>query len=434
MTLRPFAALFALTALFACSALHAARLDRIVAVVDNQIILESELNEMAAFTYQSMGKAVPETSPEFDQFRKTILDKMVEDKLLLKEAEAESVTVSRDEILRQRDLQIDQYVQKLGSREALEQELKKNYGLTLNKLKKNLEDQLNEQMMKMRLTEILRQKNVPTREEVAKFYTDYRDSLPTEKSSIHVAHIMIEIAPSPDIVAQAEKRIKAVEEELLAGKPFESLAKQYSEDPASAAQGGDLGFFQKGLLDVSFEKAAFALGIGEVSKIVRSTYGFHLIKLEERRENEIRVRHILILVRPGAADTLRVTRELDSLRTALATDSAFSKAASVLSQDKLTKSKGGDLGWVGADNLNEDYKKAIADLKTGENSAPVLIRGALHLFRVLDRKEQRALTLDQDYETVRSFAENYKLKKQLQVLTDRLRKKVYVENRLDQKP
>ena len=409
----------------------ATRLDRIVGIVDNQIILESELNETAIFTYQSMGKAVPFGSPELEQFKKTILGKMIEDKLLLKEAEAESVTVSRDEVVRQRDAQIDQYVQKMGSREALEEELKKNYGLTLNKLKKNLEDQISEQMMKMRLTEMLRQKNIPTRDEVEKFYTEYRDSLPKEKSSIHLAHIMKEVAPSPAIVEQAQKRIKAIEDELFAGKSFESLAQRYSEDPASAKQDGDLGFFQKGLLDVAFEKAAFSLGVGEVSHIVRSSYGFHLIKLEERRDNEIRVRHILILVRPDAGDTLRVSKQLDSIRLAAASDSSFAKAAAGVSDDKLTKLKGGDLGWLSGEALSEDYKKAIVDLKAGENSAPVLITGAYHVFRVLSRLDERPLTLDQDYETIRNYAENYKLKKQLQIITDRLRKKVFVENRFD---
>lgn len=407
-------------------------LDRIVAVVDDQIVLESELNETAAFTYQSLGKAVPSSgSPEFEAFRRNVLDRLIEDKLLLKQAEADSITVSHDEVLRQRDAQIDQYIQKLGSKEALEEELRKSYGLSLAKLKKNLEDQINEQMLKMRVTEAMRLKNIPTRDEVEKFYQDYRDSLPKEKSSIHLAHIMKEIQPSAAIVGLAEKRIRAVEEELFAGKPFDVLAKKYSEDPASAEQGGDLGFFQKGLLDVSFEKAAFALGVGEVSRIVRSSYGFHLIKMEERKDNQIRVRHILILVRPSSADTLAARQMLDSLRKTELSDSAFIKAAQQFSDDKLTRQKGGDLGWVSGENLNEDYKKAIAELKAGDNSEPVLIRGAFHLFRVLAQVDERPLSLEQDYETLRTFCENYKLKKELQALTDRLRKKVFVENRLD---
>ncbi len=427
----PIKSLLAILIFSTLISLSATSLDRIVAVVDNQIILESELNEMTIFTYQSMGKAVPFDSPEYNEFKKTILEKMIEDKLLLKQAEAESITVSRDEILRQRDAQIDQYIQKIGSREALDEELKKNYGMNLNKLKKNLEDQIGEQMMKMRLTETLRQKNIPTREEVEKFFKEYSDSLPKEKSSIHLAHIMKDITPSPKIVEKAFGRIKAVEDELLAGKSFDSLAVKYSEDPASAKQGGDLGFFQKGLLDVAFEKAAFALNVDEVSKIVRSSYGYHLIKLVERKDNQIRVRHILILVRPDANDTLKVMKALDSIRLSKTTDSAFSQAAATISDDKLTKLKGGDLGWVGSENLNEDYSKAIAGLKPGENSAPILIRGSFHVFRVLAHFDERSLSLEQDYETIRTFTENFKLKKELQSLTDRIRKKIFVENRIE---
>src|SRR3989339_214759 len=209
-------------------------LDRIVGIVDEEIILESELNELTYFTYQSMGKAVPLGTPEFNAARREILKGMVDDKLLLKEAEAESITVSQDEVVRQRESQIDGYVQKLGSRDALEEELKKSYGMTLSKLKRNLDDQIREQMMKMRLAEGLRQKHPPTREEIEQFYAQNRDSLPTEKSSLRLSHIEMRIQPSPEVESKARARIAAIEKELCSGRPFDVLARDMSDDPASA--------------------------------------------------------------------------------------------------------------------------------------------------------------------------------------------------------
>jgi peptidyl-prolyl cis-trans isomerase SurA len=417
--------------LFLALSVFAVPLDRIVAVIDDDIVLESELNELTYYTYQSMGKAVPLGSPEFNASRKEVLRSMIDDKLLLKEAEVESVTVSMDEVVRQREAQIDGYIQKLGSREALEEELKKSYGMTLAKMKKNLDDQIREQMMKMRLADAIRQKRTPTRDEIEQFYRLYRDSLPTEKSSLRLSHIQRIVQPSAEVAAKARIRIEAIEKELQAGKSFDELARAVSDDPASAKNGGDLGFFGKGLLDPAFEKAAFSLNPGELSKIVRSTYGFHIIKLEERHDKEIRARHILVLVRPGTDDTLRVKATLDSLRLACVTDSAFAKGAKTFSDDKLTADKGGDLGWIAEATLTGDYKKAIGDLKTGQNSEPVLIGDAFHLFRLLDRKAERTLSLDTDYDAIKSMASSQQLKKELATLADRMRKRVYVENRLD---
>ncbi|MFH0920068.1 MAG: peptidylprolyl isomerase [Fibrobacterota bacterium] len=422
---------FFLPILAVCAFLFAVPLDRIVAVIDDNIILESELNELTFFSYQNSGKAVPVGSPEFNAARLEVLRSMIDDKLLLKEAEAESIAVSMEEVVRQREAQIDGYVQKLGSRDALEAELKKSYGMTLSKLKKNLDDQIREQMLKMRLAEALRQKRPPTRDEIEQFYTQYRDSLPTEKSSLRVSHIERRIQPSPEVEAAAKARIEAIEKEILSGKPFDALARDVSDDPASAKNGGDLGFFGKGLLDPAFEKAAFALNPGETSRIIRSVFGYHIIRLEERRDKDIRARHILVLVRPGRDDTLRTARLLDSLGKACVTDTAFAGAAARGSDDKLTRDKGGDLGWVGEANLNGDYKKAISEIAVGHNSAPVLIGDALHVFRVIERRAERTLTLESDYDAIKSMAVNQRLKKELSGLADRMRKRCYVENRLE---
>jgi peptidyl-prolyl cis-trans isomerase SurA len=363
--------------------------------------------------------------------KRQVLESMIEDKLLLKEAEEESIQVSHDEIVQQRDQTINMYIQQMGSREALEKELVEKYGTTLVKLKKTLYDQVREQFLKVRLTEMLKRKYAITKKEVEKFYLDYRDSLPKEKSSIHLAHIMKKIEPAEEIISQSKKRIEAIEEELLSGKSFETLAKEYSDDPVSAKNGGDLGFFQKGFLDKAFEKVAFALNIGETSKITRSRYGFHIIRLEERRgEKEIRVRHILVLVRPNTGDSLHTRDMLDSIRTLITADTQFVQCAKTISDDKLTKHKGGDLGWVSRENLSPAYKDAIAELSVGETSGPVLIGNAFHIFRILGQKDDRRLTLENDFEILREFASTYKLKGEIKNICNRIRKRVYIENRM----
>ncbi|OGS33801.1 MAG: hypothetical protein A2293_12075 [Elusimicrobia bacterium RIFOXYB2_FULL_49_7] len=405
-------------------------LDRIAAVIDDDIILESELNELARFSFQNNGKAVP-TGVEFDEVRRQLLESMIEDKLLLKQAEAESIKVSREEVNALRDNKIESFVSQVGSLDNLEKVLMQNYGLTVAKLKKNLEKQINEELMKMRLVESLKQKRSPTRKEVERFFADYRDSLPNEKSSIRLSHIMKRIAAAPAIVEKARKRIESAEAKLQAGVSFEKLAEAETDDAASAKNGGDLGFFTKGFLDKNFEKTAFSLNVGEISPVVRSRYGYHLIKLEERRgEKEIRVRHILTLILPDKADTLRAVAFLDSLAAFCGSDSAFAKQAVACSDDKLTAHKGGDLGWLSEEGLEASYQGAIKGLNVGENSRPVIIDDAVHLFRVCDRRSQRSLDLDNDFETIRDFASNYLVKQDIKSLCGRMRQKLHVENRL----
>ncbi|MBL8024921.1 MAG: peptidylprolyl isomerase [Fibrobacteres bacterium] len=404
-------------------------LDRIIAVVDDQIVLESELNEMTYFTFQSMGKAVPVNSDEFDVMRSRVLNSLIEDKLIVKEAEAESISVSPDEIKKQRDGQIDSYIQKMGSKEALEAELKKSYGLTLPKLKKQLEEQIREQSLKMQLAQKIRMKINISREDVTAFLAANKDSLPKEKESIMLAHIQKEIMPADAIVKAAEVKIRLIEEEAAKGAAFPDLAKKYSEDP-SASLGGDLGFFEKGFLDPAFERAAFALNVGDVSSPVRSSYGYHLIKLEERKDNSIRVRHILLLVRPSSEDTLRAQKLCDSIAANAVTDSAFKKAASIFSDDKLTRDKGGVLGWLPADKLGKEYKDAVSDLKQSENSRPVLLGNSYHIFRMIERMEERPLTLADDYETLKNLALNSRMRDELSQRAERIKKRIHVENRL----
>ncbi len=404
-------------------------IDRIIAVIDDQIILESELNEMVYFTFQSIGKAVPVGSMEFIAMREKVLGSMIEDKLLLKEAEAESIFVSKEEINRQRDGQIDAYVRQIGSMAALEEELKRSYGLTLIRFRKQLEDQIREQGMKMQLAQKIRQKLVVTKEDVAAFLRMHGDSLPKEKGSLLLAHVQKNIVASQSIIKVAHDKIKKAEGLILDGRPFADVAKEYSDDP-SAAKGGDIGFFEKGFLDPAFEKAAFSLNVGEVSSIVRSSYGFHIIKLEERKDNSVRARHILAFVLPSAGDTLLASQICDSVGKFAVTDSLFRAAASLLTDDRLTKEKGGVLGWLAIDKLDGEYKTAISSLGKGENSPPVIIGNSYHVFRLIDKVDERTLTLEDDYEIIRSFAINDRLREELANRAERIRKKVFVENRL----
>ncbi|MFH1760579.1 MAG: peptidylprolyl isomerase [bacterium] len=420
---------------FYCKSANSELLDRIIAVVGEEPILFSELNEMVFFTLQQSGRNLSSITPEeLNNFRKLILKNMIQEKILAAQAEAESLTVKKEEIIKQRDAHVNKLLENYGSPEELDIELNKIYGVGLQKLKQRLYKQYADEFLKMQLKQKLVREIKLTKSEIEDFYSRFKDSLPMEPNSINVGHIMVKVKPSDVLEKLALEKIKVIQNELSLGKSFDSVAAIYSDDPGTRDKGGDLGFFIRGEMDPTFEQAAFELNVNQTSKPVRSQFGFHIIKLTERRQREIRAKHILVMVRPGQNEIETAINLLDSIRSLSSNDSLFSLYAAQFSHDKLSKIKGGELGWLPENELDISYSAIIKTLEVGEISKPEYIKStnAVHIFRLKDRKESRKYTLAQDWEKINQFATNYKLSNEIEKLVKEWQNKIYVENRLDQ--
>ena len=306
--------------------------DEIIAKVDNYIVLKSDL-EKRYLDALSQGIA---QSPDL---KCQILLSMVNEKLMVAKAEIDSVIVEADEVDNNLNRRI-QYI--LGQYNGSEDMVFQYYGKTIEDIRVELREQIREQLTVQRMQQHLTQDIYVTPSEVRRFYRKIpNDSLPFYDMEVEIAQIT-KVAEA-GMAQEDEIRQKLIDLRIRAvnGEDFAALAREHSEGP-SGPNGGDLGMVTRGSMVAEFERGALGLRPGEISMPVKSAFGFHLIKLEERRGNEYRARHILMVPKPSQEDIDNTIHFMDSIRTDIVNDSIqFETAARAHSDDDLTKGSGG---------------------------------------------------------------------------------------------
>jgi peptidyl-prolyl cis-trans isomerase SurA len=403
-------------------------LDYVVAVVGKDIILNSELKLQIEFYLTQTGQKIS-SQQELDQLKKNLLEQMINDRLLLIQAQ-------KDTLLKVNDKEIDQALEnqlskiksQFPSEEAFQNELKAE-GLTEAELRRTYRGQIQDQLLRDRLiSSRLSRVNISSRE-VKQFYEQYKDSLPEQPESAKLSQIFFEIEPSQETVDSLKSLTRMILEKARAGEDFSELAKKYSEDP-SAKEGGDLGFLKRGEILPEFEVKAFSLNPGEISDVVQTPLGFHIIKLDEKKDEQIHVHHILIKIQPSPADSARVLNLADSLYQKLKNGGDFIQMVKDYSQDEDSKKKGGELDWLPLAQLPPELKDKISQTEIGQIVSPVTAEDGVYILKVLDKKKQRKLSLEEDYDTIKDFAKRKKASDELMKWIDTLKEKTYVEVRI----
>ncbi|MCS6990579.1 MAG: peptidylprolyl isomerase [Chitinophagales bacterium] len=395
--------------------------DKVVAIVNDRIILWSDVEQ----AYLQL--AEHPAGSDIDELRCRLLDQMMIEKLLVRQAEIDSIIISDDQVEQELDQRIRYFSAMVGSQEKLEA----YYGKSILELKEEFRDQIRERQMadRMRSTIVEGIKVTPS-EVAAYFYGLPADSLPYFNTEVEVMQLVI--YPKVNDLVKSYARSRA--EELLArvkkGEDFAALARTYSKDPASAEQGGDLGFVSRGELDPSVEAAAFALkNPFEVSNVVESRYGFHIIQLLERRGGRIRIRHILIKPEITTYDIARASRLVDSIYGLLRHGVySFERAVGLFSEDEQSRSNGGLLinpttqsSWFELTDLaamDPALVPALDTLQQGQFTTPMLFRNRQGEsgFRILylkSRKPPHQANLRDDFERIQHMALAHK---QMQVV------------------
>jgi len=410
-------------------------LDGIVAQVDNQIILLSEIEELRqVMAVQNPGfRQMPA-----DEQRREMLNRLIEEKIVLAKAKQDTTIKVYDKDLQPRvDETYQQYVKQSGGEKALEMALKQTTGLSVPQFKARLLDQMREQAYRQRLQMKFVGNHDPSNQQVHEFYDHYKDSLPTQRDGIKLAHIQLRIKAGRVLDSTARAKAMDIIARLDKGARFDSLAKEFSDDP-SGKGGGDIGYTRKGSLDPDYERAAFRLDAGDYTEEpVQSRYGWHIIKATGRKDNEIRTSHILIRVIPSAEDTVRGKARADSLRAYLLADTSleaasvrFAKTARALSDDRQTRALGGTLGWFQKDQIDEDYRDAVDTLPEGGITEPLLIGDSWNLFRVEHKVDERKLSLEEDWSQIAQVAKNWQMGQKLNSFVDKWREDILVDDRL----
>jgi peptidyl-prolyl cis-trans isomerase SurA len=310
-------------------------LDKIVAKVDNNIVLESEVQQ----TYiEAIGQAQQGmTAPT----RCEVFESLLINKLMVAKAEIDSVLVTDAEVMLQVDNRFNAVMQQFGGDEAT---LVQVYGKTSEQLKSEIEDVIREQLIVSKMRGKITEGVTVSPAEVRAFFNSIpSDSLPLFTSEATVGQIVKKPEVNPKVREEILAQLRQFKQDILDGKAdFADLAKRYSEDPGSGSLGGDLGFFRRGELAPEYEATSLGLRQGEISDPVETQFGFHMIQLLEIKGTTYNTRHILRIPKASEEDILAAERYLDSLKRLINSGKIdFAKAAKEYSQDRATSDNGG---------------------------------------------------------------------------------------------
>lgn len=309
--------------------------DKIIAKVDNNIILESDLQKayLDAVARSQQGFEAPS--------RCEVLESLLINKMMVAKADIDSVIVSDAEVILQTDQQFSMTMQQFGGDEET---LVEAYGKTAEQLKSEMHDAIKEQLIIRKMQGVISAGLSVSPADVREFF----EKIPTDSLPFFSAEVTVgQIVKKPDVSEEQKEEVRnllaSIKKRILDGtSDFATMARQYSEDPGSAASGGDLGFFNRGELAPEYEATALGLKQGEISDPVESMFGFHMIQLLEIKGNSFNTRHILITPQPSEQDIVEAEKFLDSIRTLIVRDSIpFSNAAKNFSDDRETSDNGG---------------------------------------------------------------------------------------------
>jgi peptidyl-prolyl cis-trans isomerase SurA len=406
------------------------KIDGIIAKVDNYILLKSEF-DVAYLQSLAMGMQTSE------DLKCKVFENLLISKLMLAKAEIDSVLVEDRLVEDQLNRRMEFFINQIGSEKKLEE----FYNKSIDQLKNDLRRQVKEQMIVQKMEEKILAKVKVTPKEVKNFFESLnQDSLPLFSAEVEVAQLVKKAGVSKAQKELAKQKLEQIRQRIMNGEDFASLAKQFSEDYASARAGGELGFFNRGELVPEYEAAAFKLKPGEISSVIESPFGFHLIQLIERRGNQYNTRHILIKAGSSEID-LESTREfLDSLRNEILKESiSFTKAAKLFSDDKLTKNNGGffvdeETGStrVPVDKIDPGIFFIIDTMKVGTISRPLPYRmedgsQAMRLIWYKSRIPPHYANLKDDYQKIAKAAVESKKEEELEKWFKKAKNEVFME-------
>ena len=384
--------------------------DKIIGVVGAEVILLSDVEEQFALMAAQSGPQDPEV-------RCAVLDNLLAQKLLLNQAKLDSIVITEEEVETQLETRIDRILAYMnGDINQFEQ----YYGQSINEVKEQFREDLRGQILVERMQGQINSSVTVTPMEVKQFFAQIpKDSLPYFSSEVEIGEIVIKPEVNSEERNKSLTKLQDLRNQIvMEGANFEELAKKYSDDPGSGRVGGDLGWQKRGTFVPEFEAAAFNLKPTEISEVIESEFGFHLIQQIERRGNAVHARHILIKPRITEADNQKAVAKLDSVRQLILNDSiSFSAAVKKFSSEK-TQSYNNDGRIVNpqtgntyfeTSQLEPDIYFTIDTMDVGSISAPYLTQvpgtdATYSIIQLQSRTSPHVASLKQDYNKIQTAA------------------------------
>jgi len=360
-------------------------LDRIAAVVNNEVITQNDLNERYATIVRQLQKQGTKLPPQ-EELRKQILERMVNDLVQIQEAKETGIKVD--------DATLDKTLQRIADDNNVSmtefRRLLEADGVKYSKFREEIRGEL--VMQRLREREVEGNVNVTEAEVDTQMALESKEA--TSDQEYRLAHILL-LLPEQATAAQIEaKRKRALQAlgELRKGADFAQISAQFSDAP-DALQGGNLGWRPVGRLPAIFTEALTTLKPGEITDILKSANGFHIVKLLDKRGRDsapsitqTHARHILIRTKDGVTDEDAKSR-LARLRERIIGGADFAELAKVHSDDP-SNAKGGDLGWISPGDTVQEFERVMNSLRDNELSNPFQSQFGWHLLQVMERKTE----------------------------------------------
>lgn len=406
--------------------------DKVVATVGSNIILQSEIEREYA-QYLAQGNPPDET------IRCYLLQQQLTQKLLAQQAIIDSIDVSESEV----DDQINNRLRYMSAQAGGQERLESFLNRSLLQYKEEMRPSVYEQMKANRMQQKIVAGIDVTPLEVKRYFESLnQDSLPYFGTEVEVGELVVFPKPNREEKEPFRKRAEELRKQIIDGGDFGTIARLYSQDPGSAPFGGDLGFQTRDGFVKEFSAVAFRMRPGEISHVFESEFGFHIVQVLERRGEEVRARHILVQIKPAAASLERAKNHIDSIYNSVKDGKIdFFTAATAYSDNKETKFNGGMLidvenqssrtTVIPVERLDANIFSAIDTLKPGGYSRPAQFTDRTgkvgYRFTYLkSRTEPHKATLERDYAKIREAALEDKINRKLSEWFEGRRKTTYI--------
>ena len=386
-------------------------IDEVVANVGDNVVLMSDI-ESQYVNYRMQGNI-----DNAAEIRCQILDNLLFQKLLLTQAQLDSVVITDARVQSELDRRLRYYISQFGSKEKFEE----FYNKSIVEIKEEFREIIRDQLMSEEVQQKITMNVKITPSEVKTFYRKIpTDSLPLINMEYQIGQIVRKPEISQKELDLAREKIKTIRDRVLSGENFETLAVLYSEDPGSAKDGGFIGTVGRGDTYPEFESAAFNLKNGEMSEIIKSEAGYHIIQMIQRKGDYIDVRHVLIRPKVDPYDLQDAYQFLDSIANLVKSDTTSFEDAVRLHSDDPNKVNGGMLinpmtgsTWFGADELDPQVFFIIDKMEVGEISGAVKMttEEGTDAFRILylkSRTTPHRANLKDDYNKIQQWAQQEK--------------------------
>lgn len=417
--------IFLWAALFSLNVGAQQLIDGVAAIVGEKAVLFSEVDQVTQL-FAMQAKLPTYSSPEvIQQLRARALDELLNQQVLLEYARQETIEVEDRSI----QMQLDQSLQNIEMQYGSLRKAAEAFGVDHYKIKSYYEDQIRTNLLVEQVKMELFSGIKVSRREVEDFYEVWQDSFPSKNAQVDFSIVSMDVELGGDKMDKLRTRLQTLKTDIELGRiTFEEAAKEYSKDPGSAANGGSLGLVGRGVFVKPFEEAAFALKVGDLSDIVETQFGLHLLRLDDRTAEQVNISHILLMAEADDDDRAFTSNKLLDIRARILEETtSIAEEVEKHASDDYMRSRKGRMGLTDISLLPEDIHDLLLNIPLESLSMPVFSADQYHLIIVHKRIPGGRINLTDHWFDVENMALEFKKRDRYDGWIEDQRERMYIQ-------